>query len=649
MKTHANDLRRTLLLAMLMLLAIAFILAAPAHGATWQPLGPDGGRVPALLADPFDADVVYAGTFGAGLFRSTDGGRSWERWSQGITDVRVLSLAAGPDGTLYAGTLIGGVFRLERGAEVWEPASDGLPSRYATPCGCYPEVIALAADPVSGVLYAGVNGHALYRSVDRGESWTGRTNGGDGYFRDLTVDPRGSLYIAGDYLLSRSDDGGINIAVLINHWRNSHPTAVVVDPSSPNTVYASFDDEKGDGVLKSTNRGKTWRPVKTGLRNRQVLDLAIDPKRPRTLYASTRAGIFRSDDGGARWRRATRGLPDTRAMSLAVAGGSVLAGMETIIPSGIGPAVYRSDNRGGGWNRSDAGITGSFVGSVGFAAGTVFAGTWGQGLLRQEGEGWVWAGVPGSDVFALLTDLQDPDLLLAATSAGLFRSGNGSGSWERIGPADPRTGQPAEIRGLGWSAGGALLAGGKEWIFKSTDRGETWRAVAEVPRTWVETLVADPASPQTVYASGSAINPKGGSQVAARSTDGGETWSEVAEMLGMGVLAVDRGVVYAVNFSGLLRSRDQGRTWETIPIPPGTVHVGATELLVDPRTPGLLYAAFSGVYGLKPGVYRTPNGGVTWESVGEGLLNTLVGTLKMDTAGDLYAGTAAGGLWKLDL
>lgn len=649
MTTHANDLRRILLLAMLTLVAILFIVAAPAHGAAWQPLGPDGGRVPALLADPFEADVVYAGSFGGGLFRSTDGGRSWEQWSQGITDVRILSLAAGPDGALYAGTLIGGIFRLERGAHSWEPVNDGLPSRYATPCGCYPEVVALAADPVSGVLYAGVNGHALYRSADRGESWTGGTNGGDGYFEDLAVDPRGSLYIAGDYLVSRSDDGGTNAAALIHSPRNANPTAVAVDPSSPGTVYAAFRDAKGDGVLKSTDRGRTWRPARAGLRSREVLGLVLDPKRPQTLYASTTAGIFRTDDGGGRWRKVTRGLPGTRAISLTVAGGSVLAGMDSMIPDGLGPAVFRSDNRGGRWSRSDAGIAASFVGSVGFADGTVFAGTWGQGLLRQEGEGWAWTGVPGSQVFALLTDLRDPHIVLAATSAGLFRSWTGSGPWERIGPADPRTGKPAEIRGLAWSAGGSVLAGGKEWIFKSTDRGETWKAVAEVPRTWVETLVADPAAPQTVYAGGSAINPRGGSPVTVRSTDGGETWSQVAEMLGMGVLAVDRGVVYAVNFSGLLRSRDQGRTWERIQNPPGAVNVGATEILVDPSTPGLLYAAFAGVYGLKPGVYRTNDGGITWELVGEGLLNTLVGTLKLDAAGDLYAGTAGGGLWRLDL
>lgn len=619
----------------ILLLAILLILAAPVHGATWQPLGPDGGRVPALLTDPFDPDTVYAGAFGAGLFRSPDAGRTWERWDRGIADLRVLSLAAGPDGTVYAGTLIGGVFRLERGADAWEPASQGLPARYA---GAYPDVVALAADPVSGALYAGVNGHAVYRSDDRGESWTGVTNGGGGYFKDLAVDSRGSLYIAGDYLLSRSDDGGVNLSLVLNSPRNSHPTAVAVDPSSPGTVYAGFRDPQGDGVLKSTDRGRTWRAVRAGLKDRQVLDLAIDPKRPRTVYAATTTGIYRTDDGGGRWRKAARGLPAIWALSLTVAGRSVLAGMDSADFYGIGPAVFRSDNRGARWSRSDAGIAGSHVGSVGLAEGEVFAGTWGQGLLRRDGEGWVRAGVPGSRVFALLTEA---DLILAATSDGLFRSAGG-GAWERIGP-------PVEVRSLAWSSGGALLAGGKESIFRSTDRGESWRRVAEVPRTWVETLAADPSSPQTIYASGSAVNPRGGSPASVRSTDGGETWSQVAEMLGMGVLAVDRGVVYAVNVQGLLRSRDQGRTWEPMQPPPGAGFVGATELLADPRTPGLLYAAFSGVYGLKPGVYRTTNGGATWELVGEGLRNALVGALAMDAAGDLYAGTAGGGLWRLDL
>ncbi len=625
MTTHA--LRRILLLVL--------ILAVPAHGATWQPLGPDGGRVPALVADPLDPDVVYAGTFGGGLFRSTDGGRSWEGWSQGVTDLYVLSLAAGPDGTLYAGTFGGGVFRREPGEGSWEPANGALPRRFHPPCECHPEVAVLAVDPVSGALYAGLVGHTVHRSIDGGETWAGVASGITGFFRDLAVDPRGSLYIATDHGLYRSDDGGSNAVRLLHGPRRAHITAIVFDPASPDTVYAATLDERGDGVLKSTDRGKTWRPARAGLRNRQVLDLAIDPNRPRTLYASTRAGVFRTDDGGGKWRKTGRGLPGTQASALRVAGSSVLAGMDYAdLYGATGPAVFRSDDRGARWSRSDAGIAASNVGSVAFANGAVFAGTAGQGLLRREGEGWVGAGVPGAEVHALLAD---SGLLLAATSAGLFRNG------ERITPADPRTNRPADVRSLALGAGGSLLAGGKEWIFKSDDRGESWRAVDQARQTWIEVLAVDPASPQTAFAGGTPVDFRV-IPPAVKSTDGGETWVQTGALPWLQALAIDRGVVYASSLENLQRSRDQGRTWETIPPPAGTNFLGVTALAVDSK--GVLYAAFSGILGIKPGVYRM--NGSSWELVGEGLRNAYVLTLQMDAAGDLYSGTQGGGLWRLD-
>src|SRR6185436_1808845 len=159
--------------------------------------------------------------------------------------------------------------------------------------------------------------------------------------------------------------------------------------------------------------------------------------------------------------------------------GVVLAGMDyRRFYGSIGRAVYRSDDRGVAWRQSDAGILAASVRSVAFPSGAVFAATLGRGVVRLDAG--VWAPLPGEDAYALLTDPQSPGFLLAATSAGLFRSEDGGASWDQLDPTDPRTGKPAEVRSLALGPGGSLLAGARGWIFKSSDRGDSWRATTEV-------------------------------------------------------------------------------------------------------------------------------------------------------------------------
>ena len=91
--------------------------------------------------------------------------------------------------------------------------------------------------------------------------------------------------------------------------------AFAVDPVTPGTVYAgSF----GGGVFKSQDGGAKWRAVNTGLTNRSVLALAIDPATPSTVYAGTSWGAFKSDDGGDCWTDVNTGLTDLGILTLVV-------------------------------------------------------------------------------------------------------------------------------------------------------------------------------------------------------------------------------------------------------------------------------------------------------------------------------------------
>jgi len=91
--------------------------------------------------------------------------------------------------------------------------------------------------------------------------------------------------------------------------------AFAVDPVTPGTVYAgSF----GGGVFKSQDGGAKWRAVNAGLTNQSVLALAIDPATPSTVYAGTSWGAFKSDDGGDCWTDVNTGLTDLGILTLVV-------------------------------------------------------------------------------------------------------------------------------------------------------------------------------------------------------------------------------------------------------------------------------------------------------------------------------------------
>src|SRR6185436_8113435 len=100
-------------------------------------------------------------------------------------------------------------------------------------------------------------------------------------------------YAASNYGVHKTTDAGINWNQVISGLTNISVTALVVDPSTPATVYAGTE---GGGVFKRTNSGGSWSPVNTGLpANADMFGLAIDPVSPNTLYASELSnGVFKT-------------------------------------------------------------------------------------------------------------------------------------------------------------------------------------------------------------------------------------------------------------------------------------------------------------------------------------------------------------------
>src|ERR1035437_7180676 len=155
--------------------AIATSLSSVAYAGpgVWTSGGPYGGSARALAINPTTPATLYAGTYGSGVFKSTDSGGTWAAANTGLTYLYVNALAINPTtpATLYAGTDGDGVFKSTDFGGTWAAANTGL---------TYLTVYALAINPTTpATLYAGTDG-GVFKSTDPGGPWaaanTGLTN-----------------------------------------------------------------------------------------------------------------------------------------------------------------------------------------------------------------------------------------------------------------------------------------------------------------------------------------------------------------------------------------------------------------------------------------------------------------------------------------
>jgi ligand-binding sensor domain-containing protein len=287
-----------------------------------DPFGQSVASVQALVTA--GKEVVYAGSFGNGVFRSSDRGGTWAQAGAGVTDPFILSLASGRDGAVYAGTFRGGVFRSRDEGRTWQSINAGFRQL---------EIKALLVN--GDEIYAGT-GDGVYRLTQPGDRWVVVTTG-----LDQTL----------VHALARSSDG---------------------------TLYAGTS---GKGVLRFKQNADGWVRMRDGLRDHEgmienfIRVLAID--REQGIFAGTfDGGVFRSGDGGTTWRPISRALPNDSIR------GIVAADDGLIVATGNG--IFKTLDHGRQWMPLNKGLTNlSIQVLIGSAGGPLYAGT-SSGVFRSD-------------------------------------------------------------------------------------------------------------------------------------------------------------------------------------------------------------------------------------------------------------------------
>jgi photosystem II stability/assembly factor-like uncharacterized protein len=285
------------------------------------------GRSPECLAvDPHDPARVYCGTWGHGVWRSDDAGRSWEPVGPGIPHAEMTAVAVSPErtgrfGVVYAGTEPSAVCRSEDGGQRWHELS-GLRSLPSAPTWSFPprpethHVRWIEPDPaVPGQVFVAIEAGALVRTPDGGRTWADRVSGGP-YDTHTAATHRlapGRVYSAAGDGYFESRDAGATWTRLVNGLRQRYLVGVAVDPADPDTVIASA--AAGPGVAYSPRHAEayvyrrtsrhSWELAMDGLpdgRGTIASRLATHPDDPGVIYAANNHGLFRSADAGATWQ-----------------------------------------------------------------------------------------------------------------------------------------------------------------------------------------------------------------------------------------------------------------------------------------------------------------------------------------------------------
>ncbi len=371
------------------------------------------------------------------------------------------------------------------------------------------------------------------------------------------------------------------------------------------------------------------------------------PGEPDHLYLGTTGSwLYESTDGGANWHRLAK---------LVAEDGFVL---DSIVVDEAHPETLYV----GAWKNSDNG-----------------------GLWTSHDSGHTWtesAAFKGQPVHALVQSPSDAQTLIAGTLAGVFRSNDGGATWKQISPVGDREIHEIESLAVDPKNDDIVYAGTWHLPWKTTDGGKTWRNIKQglIVDSDVFSIIIDPEKTKTVYLSAcSGIYKSENAGVLFHKIQGIPTEARRTRVLMQD--PQNRDVVYAGTTEGLYKTENAGRTFRLMTasdvvvngvyVDPrnskrvllatdrGGVQVsddagetfrqsneGISErkiaaLLVDRNDPSHLYA---GVVNDKKygGVFKSADGGTSWQQVADGLDGRDVFALSQTKDGTVVAGTSHG-------
>lgn len=432
------------------------VLKSTDGGQTWQPAnnGLNNLYVGSLFMHPTNPDILLAGTGNnqyydhQGIYLTTDGAQSWTLVYPGA-NINAVEFSTTDPVIAYAGSA-NAVFRSTDGGHTWQQVSGGEEFGWGAPGVRAGFPIDFQVDPRDpNRLFANNYGGGNFASPDGGQTWTVASAGYTGaQVRDVAAGPDQVFAAARSGLFATSDGGAT--------WQglNSPPAAslewnvVAIDPANAQHVLAS--NNWNGTLLQSFDAGQRWQPVGSPVgEGKGWRAITFAPSNPQIVYAGTSAfysagvfddtmpasGVWVSHDGGNEWAPANSGLAaDANVTALAVAWDNPAV----VYAATSNHGVLKSTDGGATWVESLGGQRALSVAVDPQNANHVLAGLTFGGIRASTDGGGSWSTVaagmlPESNVTDILFDPAHPAVLYAADRmSGVYRSADGGISWQSI-------------------------------------------------------------------------------------------------------------------------------------------------------------------------------------------------------------------------
>lgn len=618
---------------------VVLIMLCPFTSAQWvRTSGPYGGNIFAVAVDS-TGNFICSG-YGGHIFRTTDCGEHWTEIGQASADV--FALAVNAQGHIFAATTYpGAVVRSTNGGATWETFTNGL---------IRITLRALAVAP-NGSLFTGGGESSekmgLYRSDDNGVNWQKISEDtsflGIRYVRSIAIGSAGEIVVGCMNGVFLSTDGGVsfNRISMSDDYLNSSECVVGVAPAGyyvAGTNYGRFH--------KTTNRGNTWTRVEMacgkirGIRfSRSGVGYAVSWGNGAFGSGTGKGRICRTIDDGKSWNSnwSTSGSAGSLLLSLDV------DRQENVLVGTDGRGVYLSSDTGSTWSARNNGLY-AHAGYLAVApGGQVFFGTFGDWVYRSTDRGASWThlieGLHNPFVTAIaahqtdgvlvgtrylpeLTDFSRPD------TSGVYFLPMGSNSWTNIG-----------LKGTGTNP---LFCDNQGRVFAIQGNGRSVNRADAPGLPWTTVRAGSQLYPHF----SAAVGPQdqiylAGVSFVEWSADGGVTWQTCDKVAGYpdwvyGITCNKSGHVFAGSYGrGVFRSTDEGSTWTMRNAGLQSLLISAVAMCVD----GSIIAGTA--WG---GVYRSTSDGGMWNDMG--LNGRSIMTFAVAPDGYVYASTRGGGIYR---